>query len=102
MLKKHGITQVYVAGLATDYCVSYTAKDAKKLGYQSTVVEDASAHIADATLNAQKAEWASQGVKVINADDVIKQFNSSNRGVRMNRYVTALGAVVVLLFHALL
>jgi nicotinamidase/pyrazinamidase len=34
------IKQVYVMGLATDYCVKYTALDARQLGFEVWLVED--------------------------------------------------------------
>lgn len=40
-LKKNGITDVYLAGLATDYCVKYSALDAFNLGYNVFVIQDA-------------------------------------------------------------
>ncbi len=40
-LKARGITAVYVCGLATDFCVAWTALDARAAGYAVTVVEDA-------------------------------------------------------------
>lgn len=40
-LKDHGVTTVYVTGLATNYCVAKTALDALTLGYNVIVVEDA-------------------------------------------------------------
>ncbi|HEY9722743.1 MAG TPA: bifunctional nicotinamidase/pyrazinamidase [Oscillatoriaceae cyanobacterium] len=40
-LKEKGVDEVYVVGLATDYCVKFTALDAAKLGFRTTVVEDA-------------------------------------------------------------
>lgn len=41
-LQKRGVTDVYVCGLATDYCVKATALDAAALGFHTTVIEDAS------------------------------------------------------------
>jgi nicotinamidase/pyrazinamidase len=35
------VTDVYVAGLATDYCVKFTAMDAVKLGFKTRLIEDA-------------------------------------------------------------
>lgn len=35
------IDEVYIAGLATDYCVRYTALDALSLGFRTTVIADA-------------------------------------------------------------
>lgn len=40
-LNQTGVTDVYVAGLATDYCVKFTALDAKSLGFNTFVIEDA-------------------------------------------------------------
>jgi len=40
-LTGRGIRMVYVAGLATDFCVAWTAMDARKLGLDAHVIEDA-------------------------------------------------------------
>ncbi len=40
-LKEQKITHVDVVGLATDYCVKWTALDAKQLGFDTTVILDA-------------------------------------------------------------
>lgn len=40
-LKGRGVTSVFVCGLATDYCVKWTALDALSLGFVTTVVSDA-------------------------------------------------------------
>ena len=40
-LMGRGVKTVYVAGLATDFCVAWTAMDARKLGLDAFVVEDA-------------------------------------------------------------
>ena len=40
-LQSKEITDLYLMGLATDYCVKYTALDAAKLGYHTFLVEDA-------------------------------------------------------------
>lgn len=41
VLHKHHVTDVYLAGLATDYCVKFTALDALQLGFKTTVIVDA-------------------------------------------------------------
>ncbi len=41
LLRKRGVRRVFVAGLATDYCVKATALDAVKNGFEVTVLEDA-------------------------------------------------------------
>jgi nicotinamidase/pyrazinamidase len=40
-LKERGVTDVTIAGLATDYCVKFTALDARMLGFETSVVVDA-------------------------------------------------------------
>ena len=40
-LRERNVTDVYVTGLATDYCVLWTARDALDLGFRVHVVEDA-------------------------------------------------------------
>ena len=41
-LDERGIKRVFVCGLATDFCVAWTALDALRLGFDSALVEDAS------------------------------------------------------------
>jgi nicotinamidase/pyrazinamidase len=40
-LKSRGVKRVYCAGLATDFCVAWTAMDARRFGLQAVVIEDA-------------------------------------------------------------
>jgi len=40
-LRERGFAQLYLCGLATDFCVNYTALDAAREGFQVTVLEDA-------------------------------------------------------------
>lgn len=40
LLQERGVDEVVVLGLATDYCVKFTALDALSLGLKTTVVED--------------------------------------------------------------
>jgi nicotinamidase/pyrazinamidase len=69
-LKARGIKEVYVAGLATDFCVAWTALDARKAGFKASVVEDASRGI---DLNGSVAKaWADMtkaGVKRVQSTD---------------------------------
>lgn len=64
-LKERGFTRVVLAGLATDFCVHYSAMDARKLGFEVTVIEracrgiDIAGSLADA-----RRQWAEAGVKV--------------------------------------
>ena len=39
-LKEKGVSEVYLMGLATDYCVKFSVLDAVELGFQANVIED--------------------------------------------------------------
>ena len=41
LLKDRGIQEIYIAGLATDYCVKYTAMDAINKGFKIKILVDA-------------------------------------------------------------
>ena len=41
-LRERGVTNLYLLGVATDYCVKFTALDARALGFKTFLVEDAS------------------------------------------------------------
>jgi len=40
-LKDRGLGKVYLVGLATDFCVAWSALDARKAGFEAAVIEDA-------------------------------------------------------------
>jgi nicotinamidase/pyrazinamidase len=40
-LRERGLTHLFVVGLATDFCVAYSALDARRLGFEVTVIEEA-------------------------------------------------------------
>src|SRR5882724_1364092 len=40
-LKERGLTRVFFVGLATDFCVAWSALDARKAGFEALVIEDA-------------------------------------------------------------
>jgi nicotinamidase/pyrazinamidase len=63
-LKQRGIRSVYVVGLATDFCVAWTALDASAAGFETTVIEDACRAIdMNGSLAAAWEQMQSQGVK---------------------------------------
>ena len=70
-LKERGLTRVFVAGLATDFCVAWTAMDAEHSGFETYVIDDASRGIdARGSLAAAWTAMEKAGVKKINADDL--------------------------------
>jgi len=40
-LRERGFTRIFLAGLAFDFCVRYSAEDAKQQGFEPLVIEDA-------------------------------------------------------------
>jgi nicotinamidase/pyrazinamidase len=70
-LKERGITTVFVTGLATDFCVAWTAMDARKLGFETYVIEDATRAIdLNGSLAAAWKQMSDAGVKRIQASDI--------------------------------
>jgi nicotinamidase/pyrazinamidase len=70
-LKARAIKKVFLAGLATDFCVAWSALDARKAGFETYVIEDACRGI-DTQGSLAKA-WAGMtkaGVKRIQSGDI--------------------------------
>ena len=70
-LQQRGIKTVFVSGLATDFCVAWTALDAKRLGFETYVVEDACRGIdLNGSVAAAWKKMKAKGVKRIQSDDI--------------------------------
>lgn len=69
-LKSKGIKQVYVCGLAADYCVYYTAKDAQSEGFETYFISDATKAIAQETLDFALKDLKQHQVKIISTKDL--------------------------------
>ena len=70
-LRGRGVRAVYVVGLATDFCVGWTAVDARKLGFTAWVIEDACRGIdTQGSLAAAWKAMAKAGVKRIQSADL--------------------------------
>ena len=64
--KSLGIEKIYLVGLATDFCVNYSAQDAAKLGYQVSVFERMCKAIdLNGSLELARAEMRDYGVELI-------------------------------------
>lgn len=66
-LKGRGVTAVYLAGLAGDYCVYFTAKDALAEGFDTYIIEDATRPIDKAGFEKAKTDVLKKGGKVISS-----------------------------------
>lgn len=63
-LRDRGFDRVVLAGLATDFCVAYSAHDARRLGFSITVVTDACRAIdLNGSLAAAMRDMAAAGVE---------------------------------------
>ena len=70
-LKARGIEAVFITGLATDFCVAWTAIDARKAGFETYVIEDATRAIdLNGSLAAAWKDMAARGVKRIQSGDI--------------------------------
>jgi nicotinamidase/pyrazinamidase len=69
-LRQRGITTVFVVGLATDYCVAWTAMDARKASYETYVIDDACRGIDPKSVDAAWRQMVSTGVKRIHSSDL--------------------------------
>jgi nicotinamidase/pyrazinamidase len=70
-LQERGIKQVYLAGLAGDYCVYFTAKDALQLGFEVYVIEDATRAIDAEGFGKAKADLLHRGGRIIQSRDLL-------------------------------
>jgi nicotinamidase/pyrazinamidase len=67
-LKERGLKSLFVCGLATDFCVAWTALDARKAGFAVSMIEDACRAIdLEGSLERAWAEMAAAGVKRISS-----------------------------------
>jgi nicotinamidase/pyrazinamidase len=75
-LRERGFTRVFLAGLAYDYCVGYSALDARRLGFPAIIIRDACRAI---DLNGSVAQIESEltraGVVLVQSQAVQPQAN---------------------------
>jgi len=72
-LRQRNIKTVFVTGLATDFCVAWTALDARKAGFDVYVIEDATRAIdLNGSLAAAWKQMSAKGVKRIQSTDIVE------------------------------
>lgn len=64
-LKGRGVKEIFVCGLAADYCVYFTAKDALELGFTSTIIENATKAIDVSNFENIKRNFIQNGGNII-------------------------------------
>jgi nicotinamidase/pyrazinamidase len=73
VLREHGVDRVYIAGLATDYCVKNTVLDAVREGFDVTVVTDAIRGIDVKPGDSERAiqEMRRAGADLVTSDELL-------------------------------
>ncbi len=62
-LRERGLQRVFLVGLATDFCVHYSAMDARRLGFEAVVIDNACRGIdLGGSMAAAQAQWSEAGV----------------------------------------
>lgn len=71
-LQEQGATSLYVMGLATDYCVRYTALDARKIGFDVFVIEDGcrGVDLRPGDSDAAIGEMRTLGIQIVQSADI--------------------------------
>jgi len=72
-LRERGFTRVFLAGLATDFCVAYSADDARRAGFDLVVVEDACRAIdTHGSLADAWSRMRNAGVRRVASSDIVR------------------------------
>ena len=71
-LRERKVSKVYLCGLAGDYCVFYTAKDALKENFDVFIVEDATRSIDEKGFEKAKNEILASGGQVIRSETLYR------------------------------
>lgn len=73
-LRERGMTRVFLAGLAYDFCVGYSALDARRLEFEAIVIRDACRAIdLNGTAAAMEAVFARAGVELLSSAQIFGQ-----------------------------
>ena len=70
-LRERGFKRVFLAGLAFDFCVRYSADDAHREGFETVVIEDGCRAIdIEGSAEATRALFKKLGIRCVNASAV--------------------------------
>lgn len=71
-LRSRGLERLFLAGLATDFCVGFSAVDAAREGFEVMVIEDACRAIdLEGSLAAAKARMLEAGARFVRSEDPV-------------------------------
>lgn len=82
-LREQGVEQVYLCGLATDYCVKFTALDALRLGFEVYLIEDAcrGVNLKPGDVEQAVAEMREAGARVIQSASILTESNAQSQAL---------------------
>lgn len=63
-LRARGVQRVYIGGLALDYCVDATARDARAAGFETTVIRDATRAVFPEQASQKLDAWREAGIGI--------------------------------------
>jgi len=72
LLKEKGVSEIHLCGLATDYCVKFTALDALQEGFKVTLIEDATrgVNLNPNDVSNTLAHLKSKGIEILNSKEL--------------------------------
>lgn len=88
-LTELSVGTIYMVGIATDYCVYFSALDALSLGYEVYVVTDAMRGISESGVAAALADMEGQGATLITSDEMFAKgcprTSTTQKSTKQNR-----------------
>lgn len=72
-LRERNVTEVYVCGLAGDYCVYFTAIDAIREGFKTFYIEDATRSINEDGFEKAKVTIETSGGRIVESSDILRE-----------------------------
>lgn len=74
VLRRHEVKEIAVMGLATDYCVKYTALDAVRLGFKTRLIRDGCRGVELQTGDIERAlaEMQKAGISICSSSDLMR------------------------------
>ena len=79
-LDDRGLTRVFLAGLAYDYCVGYSALDARRLGLEAVILRDACRAInLNGSVEKIEAQFSEAGVRLVDTATLEQKMHDDQR-----------------------
>ena len=94
-LKEKAVQRVFVTGLALDFCVYFSAKDAKKLDYETYVIGDATRGISSDGITNALQDMKTSGIKIIQSDEVTDILRQGNAITTASNYILIILLLIV-------